>query len=512
LYGVNSLGASVGAILAGFIMIPWIGTTTTVAVASLALFACGMAWVKQRYLWVLGAALAAVAMPFAEFPSVAHLLPRAHGGDHDLYRYEDAMAITHVVERADGQRMLLSDLQRMDAATDPVAVALQMNQARLPLLLHPRPRSVLFLGLGTGISAAGSAPYTDIERTAVELSEGAIRAARDWFAPFTAEVLRATRVVHDDIRRFLRVDGDHYDVIIGDVFHPDLVGRSALLSVQQFRRVKARLATNGVFVQWLALNQFDLEALQTVLRSFRAVYPEGVLFLDGFRLAMVGPQGDLDGAATLLRRVEGLGVEEREARTGGEDVWTWMGRYWGPIDVPDGGVQEEWWPRIEYHLPRVRYARDVALVPLLEWLAAHRSAPREILGVFKVPAEQRESLERGYVATALALRSWLAEIAGNEDEAARLIRFAYEANPRDRWIGIGLADRMLATIGRASAAGLDRRRALLAILKISPDHAEALRELWHLENAAGDLDSAHAYLVRLQAVSPLDREALDAAK
>jgi len=506
LYGVNSIGAALGAILGGFVLVPWIGTPATVAFASLALYACGMVWVERRTLWLMAIPLAAAAIPLSVFPPVARLLPHAHAGGRDLYRYEDATALTQVIERRDGQRVLLSDLQRMDAATDPAAVALQMNQARLPLLLHPMPRSVLFLGLGTGISVTGSAPYPDVQRTAVELSRGAILAARQWFAPLTAPVLAQTRVVHDDVRRFLRVDDARYDVIIGDVFHPDLVGRSALLSVQQFQRARARLADGGLFVQWLALNQFDLGALQTVLRSFREVYPHAVLFLDGFRLAMVGPKNELAGAKDLLARLDALPRAVRAARTGGEGVWSWIGRYWGPIDVPRGAMQQEWWPRIEYSLPRVRYRRETALLPLMQWLDARRASEDEVVQTFAVPAAQREALEGAYVATEFGLGSWLADLAGHDAEAARLVRYAYEANPRDRWIGLGLADRMMETIERASAAGLDRRRALLAILKVRPDHPEALRTLWHLEEAAGDADSAEVYRRRLEAVSPLDRE------
>ena len=98
-------------------------------------------------------------------------------GSRDLYRYEDAIAITQVIEQNDGQRVLLTDLRRWDASTEPTAVFVQANQARLPLLLHAGPRTVLFLGIGTGISLAGSLPFPDLERSAVELSQGSIEAA-----------------------------------------------------------------------------------------------------------------------------------------------------------------------------------------------------------------------------------------------------------------------------------------------------------------------------------------------
>jgi len=61
-----------------------------------------------------------------------------------------------------------------------------------------------------------------------------------------------------------------------------------MLAVEQFQRIRARLAPQGIYVQWLALNQFDVSTLSIVLRSFRQVFPESQLFLDGMHLALVG--------------------------------------------------------------------------------------------------------------------------------------------------------------------------------------------------------------------------------
>jgi spermidine synthase len=511
LYGANSIGAALGALAAGLVLVPLLGTTGTLVVAGLLLFACGMLWSPHRWAWVALVPLAAAAWPLADFPPLRQMLPGIYAGSRDLYRYEDAVTVTHVVEQADGQRVLLTDLQRMDASTEPAAVELQQDQARLPLLLHPDPHSVLFLGLGTGISAAGSLPYPALERTAVELSQGSIVAARDWFAPINHGVSGQMDIVRDDARRFLRASARRYDVIIGDVFHPDLAGRSALLSVQQFELARARLNRGGVFVQWLALNQFDLESLRVVLRSFRQVFPESALFMDGFRLALVGFEGGFDPAARLSAvRARLPGAED--AVTGGEGFWTWVGRYWGRIPASDGPLQDEWRPLLEFRLPYARYHSTPDLAPLVEWLLAQRPAVRPAARELGVAAADYPALERSYIAADLGLRSWLAALRGADAEAIRLIRYAYQANPRDRWVSYSLADDMYASLAQSTVAEPDRRRALQAILAVRPDHSEALRALWQLEKAAGDEAAARSYLARLAAASPFDRDVAEAGK
>ncbi|MEQ6340679.1 MAG: fused MFS/spermidine synthase [Gammaproteobacteria bacterium] len=512
LYGVNSLGAALGAVLAGFVLIPWLGTMATLCVAAVALFACGMAWADGRWPWLamLGVVVLAGVGRVYELPAVSALLPVTQAGSQDVYVHEDAISITHVVERIDDQRLLLADLQRMDASSDPAAVEAQQNQARLPLMLHPAPRSVLFLGLGTGISAAGSLPYPQLSRKAVELSQGAITAAAQWFAPVNQNVMGKLAVTRDDARRFLRRDTGHYDVIIGDLFHPDLVGHSALLSVQQFQRARDRLTENGLFVQWLALNQFDAGSLDIIFRSFRQVFPGAVIFMDGFRVALVGPKDVVQGAPALLANLGRLAQAGQSAATGGEGAWTWLGRYWGPIPPSVGPVQDEWAPQIEYRLPRARYRDAFNLDALLSRLLGQRPGLMQAALALNVPANAMQEFERSYVASFLAVRSWVAALRGdNTGEAQRLMRLAFEANPRDRWIGFDLADKMLATLPQALDHGMNKRQALQAILKVRPDHAEALRALWRVEKDAGDGKMAALYRARLKVVSPLDRDIYD---
>jgi len=517
LYGVNSLGAALGTLVAGFVLIPTIGSPATIMIAALLLLSCGFVLAQARRAWFAVAVVVISMWPVLSLPPVAALLPRALGDTHDALVYEDALSMTHVVERHDGQRILLDDLQRMDAASDPDAVVVQQNQARLPLLLHAQPHSVLFLGMGTGISASGALVYPDLTLTAVELSRGAVIAARDWFAPVNHDIVNRLRIVRDDARRFLVSDSAHYDVIVGDLFHPDLAGRSALLSVEQFTRARARLNDGGVFVQWVALNQFDAASLDIVLRSFIQAFPQAVVFVDPFRLALVGSKDHVVNAPDVLTNLARLSDAARSNATGGEGAWTWLGRYFGPIKSlvrADGDVQHEATPRIEYLLPKARYRGELDLAALLTQLLKQRPAWQRAAEELRVPADARATFEKSYAATELALAGWVATLRGKAEEGNRLLQLAYQANPQDRWVGVALVtpiwtqlEAMLQQGARVQDTfGKDARDVLAAILRIRPDHVPALKMLLKLEQLAGNRAHAEALRAQLTQLSPLDHD------
>jgi len=507
-YGANSVGAAIGSLVAGFVLLPWVGAAGAMILAALLLLTCGLRWANLRLAWLSIPLLLLVAWPIRHLPPVSELLPSL-ASSSDLSVYEDAVALTHVVEQKDGQRLLLSDLQRMDASTDPTAVTVQKNQARLPLLLHPDPRSLLLLGLGTGITASGSLSYVGLDRTAVELSQGAIQAAADAFAPVNGHVTANMRIVRDDARRFLRSDSGRYDVIIGDLFHPDMIGRANLLSLQQFSRARTRLNDGGIFVQWLALNQFDIDSLKVVMQTFRQAFAGGkasdatMLFVDGYRVALVGMRG-AGSAGSLIHKLDQMPDAVRSDATGGEGFWTWLGRYWGPIpDLSVQGVrlQDEWAPVIEFSLPKVRY-RGLDAVAMWRWLLSWRQGPEQAAKFWQVADADAELFQRAWASAGLDVRLWMAELTGDEQQVVQWARLSLRANNLDRWPAFALADRLFDSLDYAPA-DLNRKQALEKILALRADHEGALRMMLQLAKKEGDVQAVDVWAAKLRALSPL---------
>ncbi len=505
LYAANSVGGALGALLAGLVVVPAWGTAAALVCGVGVLLAAGV-WLNRspRLAWAV-VALLVLAPWLWRMPEPKALLPQSYRGTETLYSFEDAVSITHVVARGDGQRLLLSDLQRMDASTEPDAVAGQRNQVRLALLFHPQPRRVLLLGLGTGISASAALALPQVSVTAVELSRGAITAAERFFSEVNLGVSGRIDVVHDDARHFLLANVERYDVIVGDLFHPDLVGRSALLSVQQFQRARARLAPGGLFVQWLTLNQFDLESLQVVLRSFSRVFPEGGLFLDGFRLALVGGVGEWRPAEAVLGHRRGLEPARFAFLSGGEGAWTWLGRFWGPVaGLPDGPVQDEWLPRIEYALPRARYAGEIDVAANVGWLLARRPSAEAAARWLGLGEKAEGRFRQVYAAAALGLQGFLAALRG-DPQSDRWLRMAYEANPDDRWVAGAFAQRLMETLPQARVQGMDEEHALERILAVRADFLPALRRAHQLARERGEAEKAARLAAQIRALSPYER-------
>ena len=504
LYAVNAIGGGVGAIVAAVVILPLVGSTGTVVIAALTLMLVATAWVTDKRFALAVVPVAALAAPVWDLPPVRELLPGTLADSRDLARYEDALAVTHVVERDSGHRVLLTDLQRMDASTEPSALHSQRNQLRLPLILHPDAREILLIGLGTGISAQVAATLPGAHVTAVELSQGAIRAAAGFFDGANAGVMGVIDVRRDDGRRFLKLSPQRYDLIVGDLFHPDLVGRSALLSVQQFEAGYRHLRDQGLYVQWLALNQFDWSSLLVVIRSFAQVFPRHALFVDGFRLALVGARSGFRSAAQLQEQLAALPVAVRRGLFGREGLWTWLGRYWA-VDAGPGPVQDQWLPRIEYALPRLRFAGNTVLTDVVEKMLARRPDVQQVAGVFAVAPVDVERLRAAYQATTLALRGWVARFEGRASQAALLLQQAYRRNPDDRWLAAALADELFASLVQARRRGIPEQQVLAAVLSVDPDHIPALRALARWEAAQGRHEIAERYRRRLRDLDPYGR-------
>jgi spermidine synthase len=188
------------------------------------------------------------------------------------------MAAVSVVADADGvARLHINNrVQEGSSASGQVETRL----AQMPLLLHPSPRTALFLGYGTGYTANAAALDPRIQVKAVELLPEVIEAAGIFAlkagAPASASPVTT---VAADARRYVQSATDRHDVIVADLFHPARSGAGSLYTVEHFAAVKARLSPGGLFCQWLALHQMDIETLRSIVAAFLQVYPNAVAVL-----------------------------------------------------------------------------------------------------------------------------------------------------------------------------------------------------------------------------------------
>ena len=147
--------------------------------------------------------------------------------------------------------------------------------AILPLMFHPKPEQILILGLGTGFTAASAAEYGKVKVQAVELLPEVVKASQIFKEyPNFPQPRSEVKVTTADARRFVNSSPDSFDVIVSDLFHPARSGAATLYTVEHFQKVKDKLNDGGVFCQWLALHQMDVQTLQSIVASYLLVFPD----------------------------------------------------------------------------------------------------------------------------------------------------------------------------------------------------------------------------------------------
>ena len=154
--------------------------------------------------------------------------------------------------------------------------------AHFPMLFHRDPRTVMVLGLASGITA-GEVLYYPVEQLDVLDINQQVVAASDFFIPWNNHVLSnpKTNLIIQDARAHLQLTGQKYDVIISEPSNPWMAGLATLFTRDFFALVEDRLNEGGIFCQWLHVYQMDWPTFALVGRAFEKVFPNSILVSTG---------------------------------------------------------------------------------------------------------------------------------------------------------------------------------------------------------------------------------------
>jgi spermidine synthase len=280
LAAANTLGGIGGALAAGFIAMPGLGVRATLLLAAVCyvVLADLASPTDVRRRWVIYAALLIIVIANPMHAPLVHL----RGGRETLRATaEGPSGIVSVVE-SDGDVQLRLDNYYVLGGS--AAAAGERRLGLIPLLLHPAPRRVAFLGLATGITASAAAALALPRTTVVEVVPEVVAVARDQFTPWNQGVLERpdVDVVVDDGRRYLAATRERFDVLVSDLFVPWHQGAGNLYSQEMYASAARRLAPGGLFCQWLPLYQLTRDEFDMIARTFSSVFPQVTLWRADF--------------------------------------------------------------------------------------------------------------------------------------------------------------------------------------------------------------------------------------
>ncbi|MFN7976764.1 MAG: fused MFS/spermidine synthase [Vicinamibacterales bacterium] len=298
LYSANVLGSIAGALVGGFVLLPWLGSRRSLVVLAAVFLVSSLGLLVPRRRW------AGAVVLVAAFAGAARLVPdpfqvtltRRHGPGERLHWYEEGVQ-TSVSIYTGAFRGWLMYLDGLHQASDaPEMVRLHRLIGHLPMVLHPEPKRALVVGLGGGATpGAVSQHATDVH--VVELSDS-VRKGSEFFRHVNYDLLRRpnVRLRVDDGRNFLTTAAERYDVVTADLIQPVHAGAGHLYSREYFTLVRDALEDDGLALQWIG--QRSDAQYKLIMRTFLDVFPHTTLWLDG--QLMVGAKRPLTLTPALV--------------------------------------------------------------------------------------------------------------------------------------------------------------------------------------------------------------------
>ena len=555
-YAVNTVGAIAGALLGSFLLVPFLGLQQTVLAAGalgigggcLLLLTAGGGW-RARFaaaavaLTGLGAGAAVPdwnrplisSGTYWNVPNVPTQDLQAALEAGEVLYYEEGAAGTVSVRRTAGSLALAID-GKVDAS-NAADMLTQSLLAHLPLLLHPDPRDVGIIGLGSGVTL-GAALRHPIERAdMLEISPQVVEASA-WFETENEAALDdpRTRLILADGRSHLLLSSHSYDVIISEPSNPWMAGVATLFTREFFQAARDRLKPRGILCQWAHTYGISDEDLRSITGTFLSVFPDGAMWLVGDGdVLLIGSTGPLE---PRLRRIDASrerpGVGAALAAVGVRDAFSLLSSFVGsgralqhysagaPIQTDDRNALEFSAPRGLYEgsgatnenarnlralasrftpPPAIRSA--VASATAREWrnrglmqlnAAAYATAYDDLAKAVRLDPADREGLS-GLVDAAARSR--------REQDAARLLEQLASEHPANAALRVELS-RVRALQGAFDDAVAAARQAL----SIEPSSPAAREQLASLFGDLGDAASLEPIVRLMESVDPESSETL----
>ncbi len=397
LYAWNTVGAILGALAASFVLVPLLGIRGAVGAAVLALCGGAAAMAYRGTGPRAGPLVATLAGLMAVGSSMfmpswdrqvltsgmfeqAERLSKTPWGklaerlrfEDELLFYRDGLVATVTVIRIRGtvpRHLSISTNGKVDGSNS-ADMSTQRMLAHVPLLIHPAPRDVCVVGLGTG-STAGSAALHPVERvTVVEIEQAMVDGARH----FAAENHR----VHEnpkveirvmDGRQFLALHPRAFDVVVSEPSNPWMAGCADLFTAEFFRRGAGALREGGLFCQWIQHYGLSMENVRLLIRTFLSAFPHAYVAVphrtsDLLLVGSVDPfpleYGRLKAA---LAQRPAVANDLADDRVQVRSIHDFLGSFqMGPSEVRalagEGEINTDALPLIAYRAPRDQY-RDI---------------------------------------------------------------------------------------------------------------------------------------------------------
>ncbi len=298
IYSANTLGAIFGSLVAGFVLLPTLGTgKSLVAVATLNLLMVPLLFGTGNYSTailrkgVAGVTVAGMIALNVIIPGnlLDRFFMRDATGQRDLSEllyFEEGLTDTVAVFKDEygildptAKRLITNGISM--SASNVIATRYMKLLAHVPILLSDNPKDVMVICFGTGqtTGAAGIHPRVG-QVDSLELSPSVLNAAPS-FRIENHEVMDNPKVnfILQDGRNFLLTTQKKYDVITGEPPPPRTAFTVNLYTKDFYEAALSRLKPGGIVAQWIPLHSQSAEEVDMHFKTFLSVFPHAIAWM-----------------------------------------------------------------------------------------------------------------------------------------------------------------------------------------------------------------------------------------
>jgi spermidine synthase len=309
IYSANTVGAIIGAFMAGFVLLPmfgseqtllwgailnfWVGlvvlwaatnlrkplilaTIASVAIISIAL-RTGDMWDKNILL-TAQAERRSLAVQNLQFPSYQAWQDTLRRYQRVLFWEDGPCSNVGVIYHTLSKHRSLVTNGHVDAS-DSTDMPVQSLISGFPLLLKPDAKDLAVIGWGSGqtVGTAIQFPVRSIE--AVELEPAVVKASRLFFhVNHEPENDPRVHVQYNDGRNFLLATDQKFDMIVSEPSNPWQAGVCNLFTKEYFQICKQRLKPHGTLAIWMQNAEVPPANMCGVFAAVNAVFPHAIAF------------------------------------------------------------------------------------------------------------------------------------------------------------------------------------------------------------------------------------------
>ena len=298
IYGANTFGAILGALITGFLFLPRLGVQQSLLLVAtlnllmmMYLFRTGDYFTKtlrKMMTVVLAGVILLVNMGFPP-DLLDRFFMRDSTGQKDIRKllyFEEGLTDTVAVFKdnygsldPDARRLVTNGVSM--SAVNFIASRYMKLLAHLPIMLVDNPEEILVVCFGTGQTTGAAAIHPKVKAVdSVDLSESVVRAGNVFSSQnYNALKNKKVNIILQDGRNHLLTTKKMYDVITSEPPPPRTAFTVNLYTKEYYEVAQKHLNPGGIMTQWIPLHSQGKQEVLMHFKTFLSVFPYAIAWM-----------------------------------------------------------------------------------------------------------------------------------------------------------------------------------------------------------------------------------------